>query len=382
MAALPQPPQVHLPYLLCTSRCLPSCRNARRCESRQATACSRCRATQYGSSGSGPFVAMIEASKHRGRDDAPVPLWRARPGWQMEGEGPMGTRLGGRGDERLDDPLQVPRVERNDVSHARASERPDPALGHGIRVRSPHRCPDRLTPKPLRPGHAVAVSDQRARAMVPGRGLDPLLPGPGRRGMGRDGDGLDAAPRMRDEEEDVHRPDRARRDGAAVRRPEDAALVGEDGPPALRRRPPHGLPPERRPVRRTHGGTARPPLGPAGAGDSSRSSTSASRCDANARPYPDGGSPGTCARPTSDGGGAPSADDRPRSRAGGARTESVDGTGRRSRGEKILPRASDARQPSTEEGKPGAHASLPSGRRLDGRALQRNRRHDPCFVVL
>ena len=180
----------------------------------------------------------------------------------------MGTRLGGRGDELLDDPLQVPRVERHAVMHARASERPDPALGHGIRVRSPHRCPERPTPKPLRPGHAVApggavaVSDQRARAMVPGRGLDPLLPGPGRRGMGRDGDGLDAAPRMRDEEEDVHRPDRARRSGAAVRRPDDAALVGEDGPPALRRRPPHGLPPGAAARLRTHGGTERPPLGP------------------------------------------------------------------------------------------------------------------------
>ena len=208
-----------------------------------------CRATKYGSSGSGPFVAMMEASQHRGRDDAPVPLWRARPGWRMEVEGPMGTRLVVIGDERLDDPPQVPRVERNAVMQARASERPDPALGHGIRVRSPHRCPDRRNPKPRRPGHAVApvgavaVADQRARAMGPGRGLDQLLPGPGRRGMGRDGDVLDAAPRMRDDEEDGHRPDRARRDGAAVRRPEDAALVGEDGPPALRRRPPHGLPP-------------------------------------------------------------------------------------------------------------------------------------------
>ena len=91
---------------------------------------------------------------------------------------------------------------------ARASERPDPALGHGIRLRSPHRCQDRRNPKPLRPGHAVApvgavaVSDQIARAMVPGRGLDQLLPGPGRRGMGRDVDVLDVAPGMRDDEED------------------------------------------------------------------------------------------------------------------------------------------------------------------------------------
>ena len=180
----------------------------------------------------------------------------------MAGAGPMGTSLGGRGDERLDDPLQVPHVERHDVMHARASARPDPALGHGIRVRSPHRCPDHLTPKPLRSGHEVAVSDQRARAMVPGRGLDPRLPGPGRRGMGRDGDGLDAAPRMRDDAEDGHRPDRARRSGAAVRRPDDAALVGEDGPAALRRRPPHGLPSGAADRLRTHVGTEHPPLGP------------------------------------------------------------------------------------------------------------------------
>ena len=175
---------------------------------------------------------MMEASQNRGRDDAPVPLWRARPGWRMEGEGPMGTRLVVIGDALLDDPLQGPRGERNAVMQALASERPDPALGHGIRVRSPHRCPDRLTPKPLRPGHAVApvgavaVSDQRAWALGPGRGLDQRLPGPGRRGMGRDVDGLDAAPGMRDEEEDGPRPERERRDGAAVRRPEDAALVG------------------------------------------------------------------------------------------------------------------------------------------------------------
>ena len=115
-----------------------------------------CRATKHGSSGSGPFVAMLEASQHRGRDDALVPLWRARPGWRMEGEGPMGTRLVVIGDALLDDPLQGPRGERNAVMQALASERPDPALGHGIRVRSLHRCPDRLTPKPLRPGHAVA----------------------------------------------------------------------------------------------------------------------------------------------------------------------------------------------------------------------------------
>ena len=89
---------------------------------------------------------MLEASQHRGRDDAPGPLGRARPGWRMDVEGPMGTRLVGIGDERLDDPLQVPRVERHAVMQARASERPDPALGPGIRVRSPHRCPDRLTP--------------------------------------------------------------------------------------------------------------------------------------------------------------------------------------------------------------------------------------------
>ena len=92
---------------------------------------------------------MMEASQNRGRDDAPVTLWRARPGWRMEVEGPMGTRLVVIGDELLDDPLQVPRVERNDVIQALASERPDPALGHGIRLRSPHRCQDRLNPKPL-----------------------------------------------------------------------------------------------------------------------------------------------------------------------------------------------------------------------------------------
>ena len=55
---------------------------------------------------------MMEASQNRGRDDAPVPLWRARPGWRMEGEGPMGTSLVVIGDELLDDPLQGPRVER------------------------------------------------------------------------------------------------------------------------------------------------------------------------------------------------------------------------------------------------------------------------------
>ena len=92
---------------------------------------------------------MMEASQNRGRDDAPVTLWRARPGWRMEVEGPMGTRLVVIGDALLDDPLQVPRVERNDVIQALASERPDPALGHGIRLRSPHRCQDRLNPKPL-----------------------------------------------------------------------------------------------------------------------------------------------------------------------------------------------------------------------------------------
>ena len=253
----------------------------------------------------------------------------------------MGTRLGGIGDERLDDPLQVPRVERHAVMHARASERPDPALGPGIRMRSPHRCPDRLTPKPLRPGHAVApvgavaVSDQRARAMVTGRGLDQLLPGPGRRGMGRDGDVLDAAPRMRDDEEDGHRPDRARRDGAAVRRPDDAALVGEEGPPSHSRRnrasaARPGCAPRPSADSPAQGGESDPAprpgsaAAPAGAGDSSRSRTGASRCDANARPCPDGGSPGAYACPTSDGGGAPSADDRPRSRAGGARTASGD----------------------------------------------------------
>ena len=52
------------------------------------------------------------------------------------------------------------------------------------------------------------------------------------------------------------------------------------------------------------------------------------------------------------------------------------------REETILPRASDASQQSNEEGKPGAHASLPSGKRLGGRALRRNLRHDPCLVVL
>ena len=53
---------------------------------------------------------VMEASRNRGRDAAPVPLWRARPGGRMEGEGPMGTRLVVIGDALLDDPLQGPRV--------------------------------------------------------------------------------------------------------------------------------------------------------------------------------------------------------------------------------------------------------------------------------
>ena len=260
----------------------------------------------------------------------------------------MGTRLVVIGDKLLGDPLQVLRVERNDVIQALASERPDPALGHGIRLRSPHRCQDWLNPKPLRPCHAVApvgagaVSDQRAWAMVPGRGLDQRLSGPGCRGMGREVDVLDAAPGMRDEEEDGHRPERERRDGAEVRRPEDAALVVEEGPPALRRRPPHGLLPVAADRLRPHVGTERPQRGP----DAHRAPARIlprkaenqvprldrdrrrpSRGDATARPCPDEGSPGTCASPTSDGGGAPRADDRPRSRAGGARTASGDGAG-------------------------------------------------------
>ena len=211
---------------------------------------------------------MLEATQKRGGDDAPVPLWRARPGWRMEVAGPLGPRRVVIGDELLDDPLQVPRVERHAVIHALASERPDPALGHGIRVRSPHRCHDRLNSKPRRPGHAVvpvgavAVSDQIARAMVPGRGLDQLLPGPGRRGMGRAVDVLDAAARLRDDEEDVHRPERERRYGTDVRRPDDAARVVEEGPPARRRRPPHGLPPVAADRLRTHVGTERPQRGP------------------------------------------------------------------------------------------------------------------------
>ena len=35
-------------------------------------ACNGCRATKYGFVSSGPFVAMMEASQNRGRDDAPV----------------------------------------------------------------------------------------------------------------------------------------------------------------------------------------------------------------------------------------------------------------------------------------------------------------------
>ena len=131
---------------------------------------------------------MMEASQNRGRDDAPVPLGRARPGWRMEVEGPMGTRLVGRGDERLDDPLQVPRVERNDVMHARASERPDPALGHGIRVRSPHRW------QVCGPTSALGTGRIARFPPPPRLGPTPEMPPQGRRAhpYARTGDGVSA----------------------------------------------------------------------------------------------------------------------------------------------------------------------------------------------
>ena len=215
----------------------------------------------------------------------------------------MGTRLVVIGDALLDDPLQGPRGERNDVIQALASERPDPALGHGIRVRSLHRCPDRLTPKPLRPGHAVApvgagaVSDQRAWAMVSGRGLDQLLPSPGRRGMGREVDGLDAAPGMRDEEEDGPRPERERRDGAAVRRPEDAALVGEEGPPlpTAAAWPAAGSGGPSPPARRNRASAPRPGCAPRPSADSPAHGGESGPAP---RPGPPPPRPGRCHRPT------------------------------------------------------------------------------------
>ncbi len=76
--------------------------------------------------------------------------------------------------------------------------------------------------------------------MVPFRRFDHLLPHPCRRRMRGHVHVLDAAPGVRDDEEDVHRPKRQGRDGEEVRRPDYVAMVAEEDPLVLRRRPPQG----------------------------------------------------------------------------------------------------------------------------------------------
>ena len=103
-------------------------------------------------------------------------------------------------------------------------------------------------PSPLRPRGEVAAVDgvpvphQVPRPAAPGGGLDQLPPDPRRRRMRGDGDVDELAPRVRDEEQHVQRPERQGLDGEQVGGPDAGGVVPQEGAPGLARRPRRAAP--------------------------------------------------------------------------------------------------------------------------------------------
>ena len=90
----------------------------------------------------------MEPPEHRNRDHRSLALDGSGAGWWIEVKTPVRAGVVVLGDELLDDPPEMPLVEGNDVIQAFAPQRPDPALGHGVRLGRADRGQHRLDPEP------------------------------------------------------------------------------------------------------------------------------------------------------------------------------------------------------------------------------------------
>src|SRR6266487_65526 len=84
--------------------------------------------------------------------------------------------------------------------------------------------------------NGIAITQQVAWLLSPGRGLDELPPDPGRRGVGRHVDMHQLASTMRDEDQHVQRLEGQRGHGEQIGRPQMMGMVAPERAPGLARR--------------------------------------------------------------------------------------------------------------------------------------------------
>ena len=92
---------------------------------------------------------MVKTSENWRRNDTPMFLQRTWPGRRMEIERAVEPGLVVVSDELLDEPPQVPFIERNEVIKALAAQGTDPAFSDGVRLRGSDWRQDRLYAQPL-----------------------------------------------------------------------------------------------------------------------------------------------------------------------------------------------------------------------------------------